>query len=1192
VTANVNVAQVRGLEGLADLRSLVRSLGFDTEGASYDISDELPAATEAMLIEQAGRRSSGYAVLLVDLAEQPRSFQKLGRHLITDVHDHPLAFCGVRGDGGVWSELVVLRPRWLVTRRDDDRRKEVLEVARLTVDLSGPTAHDLAVLSDLAWGPGDDTDRGRATQDRIDRAFDTRQVTRRFFDGLQAHRERLLHAVEGVCDEPEIKEAIVQAGGSERVSLRLLTQTLFCYFLQRKGLLEGDHHWIAARCREARQRGEPLHRTVIEPLFYDALAKPPDRRPEPWNRRGIPFLNGGLFERLYGDVPLPIPDEVFDPDNGLIGFLEGWTFTVAEENPSEPEVAVDPEMLGKIFESLAPAQEKEAHGIVYTPRPVVRFMCREALVPQLVRRLELTEELARTLLTDDHADDDVVARYGRADARGLFERLDRVAAELTVLDPAVGSGAFLIGMLTELLRLRAMAYRRLHGVEPEYSLQHAWKLGAAERNLFGVDIEPGAVEICKLRLWLSLVVDSPTDPEPLPNLDYRIVCADSLLDYVNRVQVQFTRESGEQETGEIRADVERLTELRHRYFAEADPEGKQRLRDKLRAEEDQVVLDLLERAKKAVPDETQRAELDELAEQFRSHERRMPVFMPGFSAPEVWEAGGWDVVMLNPPYLERKKVAESFPERYLTDLKEQYGRTMDLLAHFGLRSFDYARSGGTVAMIGNDSWFTSTDAADMRFHLFDTRRRLHGLARTRCFEGVAVNGGVFVAEKTPTTPAHDVRWVENHGREPEQMLGASIPAAARRALYPVEGSELWTVPLGEYRRLPHRPAFRPSPEARELIGRYEDCVLWESEFSHLYSGQDRSRSGWGLLPQTRNLSRRQNDWRRIGYYDQLEAGQFILAGLVIEGGQGLATADDRRFLAVLDGTPEAEDVRERQDEYLQRASTKTAPAARLAELRAEQLTNEQALGSLNAEFTPQQLGWPRSGLIRLADPNHVHAGELTEELKQDGIPGSAHWVPFEKGDQSEEGGGARWVRDNPLVIDWSPEIVALLRHRARHGPHRPYFRNEHAWGRAGATWNRVASYLRARRVPAGAIFSDMAPTVVPLPECSWLTANVLLALLNSSAADFCLRTFVGSRMHIEVGDVREIPLPVLDAAAASELDGLVEDAVAAKLERDAAEVEAKRQDAAERLREIEGRIDARVLDLYGLQRDADLWVVR
>jgi hypothetical protein len=205
-------------------------------------------------------------------------------------------------------------------------------------------------------------------------------VTRRFFIGLAEHHTALLDAVHHAVDTaPAALAGVKDAGGADRVALRILTQMIFCWFLQRMGVLAGDRDYF--RNRFVRRRGS-YYRTELEPLFYDALAKPVGDRPPHAAGAEVPFLNGELFERHYGDASLPLPDELFDVEGGLLGFLESWTFTIAEDIPDEVEVAVDPEMLGKVFENLIGDEEARRQGTVYTPRPVVHFMCRMADLPQ------------------------------------------------------------------------------------------------------------------------------------------------------------------------------------------------------------------------------------------------------------------------------------------------------------------------------------------------------------------------------------------------------------------------------------------------------------------------------------------------------------------------------------------------------------------------------------------------------------------------------------------------------------------------------------------------------------------------------------------------------------------------------------------------------------------------------------------
>ncbi len=193
-------------------------------------------------------------------------------------------------------------------------------------------------------------------------------------------------------------------------------------------------------------------------------------------------------------------------------------------------------------------------------------------------------------------------------------------------------------------------------------------------------------------------------------------------------------------------------------------------------------------------------------------------------------AGGWDIVIMNPPYVGRNEVRKRFDAGYLADLESHYGRTHDLMIHFGRRAFELANSQhGTVSMIFNDSIFTSVDADDFRRQLFDPEGRTLVLAaaRTRCFEGRAVNGGVIVASHE-RDPDDALRWVENHGHPPADLAGASVPAESADRPHPVGESELWVVPRSEYLRLPHRPLFRPSSEARALIGTFEQSAAGRS----------------------------------------------------------------------------------------------------------------------------------------------------------------------------------------------------------------------------------------------------------------------------------------------------------------------------------------------------------------------------
>ncbi len=1173
--------RLKAVTGLGEAIALFRELGFEGQAVPVDAAElGLGDHAENLVLRSGRGRSRGSAVFLAEASSRPRSLKGFGKRLILNFHDQPLGVVGIKGPEGRWERFIVVRPTWV---------KGVLNavrVAKLEVDVSSPTRHDADVLESVAWSGQD-----REAQDRIDRALDVEAVTRRFYLGLAAHHERLLEAVGEASDaNSAVLNGIKQAGGTERVALRILTQMLFCWFLQRMGLLAGDRDFL--RNRFVRKHG-PFYATELEPLFYQALARPVGERPLDAPGEEIPFLNGGLFERHYGDVSLPLPDDLFDLEDGLIAFLGGWTFTVAEDIPDEVEVAVDPEMLGKVFENLIGDEEARKQGTVYTPRPVVHFMCREALVPWLQDRLRIPEEWARRLLVEDEVMQAYAESEGSERALVLAEALDQQLSEVRVLDPAVGSGAFLLGMLAEFIRLRRLARVAVHGDEPSPHEIIEWKLQAIERSLFGIDINATAIELCRLRLWLSLLVELPPGetPHPLPNLEYRTIVANSLTDFVNGLEMQNTRE---RQTGlglEV-ADlpVETVQGFRHAYFAATEPDQKGFIREQLAEHENRLIEGLLDRARQHGERSPETlSQLEELRQRFLSFDREFPVFFPGFHAPDVWLEQGWDIAIMNPPYLGRKEIPQHLDRMRVSDYERHFGETNDLMVLFARRARQLTRPGGVVSMIFNDSIFTSADAEDLRREMF-TGSQVVVCARTKCFEGKAVNGGVIVQHLVTRDTPETLRWVEGYKRPTTDFSSASdpLPFSSETGAVAAAGQmEVFSAPGSVYRALPHRPLFRPSDGAVALLDRFTSVERWNSLDTP---------KGWRKLSNTRALEREIEDLASTGWYDRLEPGQWILLGYVVEGGQGLATADDKHFLGAVEGTDVAEEHLRNQDRLASLLDRELTLRAVFDKLMASGIPQEGALLALWDDMANDRVLsklWPKGGAFRIARKSDVRTQPLSDDERDEGIVSGPHWVPFEKGDQSQEVVGpdgrksllgARWIRDTPVVIDWSRDSVQLLRRRARGSStrRRPRLQNERLWFSEGVGWNAIASYLRCRRVSPTSMFGHGAPFVRPTVE--WLSRDSLMALLNSQVNDFIMRTFLGSRMNIQPGDIRRLPIPVLSGDQDDHLGDLAQRAVNEKRagdEGDAAQLVA-----------VEEEIDSYVRTLYGVPPSADLWVTR
>ncbi|MBI2407975.1 MAG: N-6 DNA methylase, partial [Gemmatimonadetes bacterium] len=324
-------------------------------------------------------------------------------------------------------------------------------------------------------------------------------LTRRFYRDL----EQAVHALgDGATGDAD--------GDTRRaLALRCVSRLLFLTFLEAKGWLDGDRAFLS---RHVAARGGNLHRALLEPLFFGTLNAPMTRRAPVARAFGrLPFLNGGLFTRDSLEKRHRALRFADDDIARVVGdLLTRYRVTAHEASAEFAEAAVDPEMLGRAFESLMASDERRNTGAFYTPSSMIRRITDLALDAQF------TDPTLRAAVDE--------ARTGRVADAVRAAQLRAALTDLRVLDPACGTGAFLVHAMTELSRLLAAAH------DPR--AEHERRRAVLSQSIFGIDINPTAVWLCELRLWLSVVVDSPErDPlrvPPLPNLDRHIRCADAL----------------------------------------------------------------------------------------------------------------------------------------------------------------------------------------------------------------------------------------------------------------------------------------------------------------------------------------------------------------------------------------------------------------------------------------------------------------------------------------------------------------------------------------------------------------------------------------------------------------------------------------------------------------------------------------
>ncbi len=416
---------------------------------------------------------------------------------------------------------------------------------------------------------GDDVHRIKLAS--LEEAFSIEKVTKEFFEKYHILYESLKSALDDILEKNDAVRADFAEKGVDTANFakKTLGQIVFLYFLQKKGWFgvergkswgTGPKHFL--RLLFDTRPYANFFNDILEPLFYEALAK--ERDQDYYSRFDckIPFLNGGLFDPLndydWVHADIHLPDELFsnqqktkegDTGTGILDCFDRYNFTVKEDEPLEKEVAVDPEMLGKVFENLLEVKDRKTKGTYYTPREIVHYMCRECLIAYLDRELVGLDEN----LFLRRADIEFLIRFGEwtqehdahvhekgveterysyqlpVSVRDKAGLIDEKLAAIRVCDPAVGSGAFLVGMMHEIVKAR-LTLTRYIGDQADRT-PYTLKRHAIQNGLYGVDIDPGAVEIAKLRLWLSLIVDEEDIREirPLPNLDYKIMQGNSLL---------------------------------------------------------------------------------------------------------------------------------------------------------------------------------------------------------------------------------------------------------------------------------------------------------------------------------------------------------------------------------------------------------------------------------------------------------------------------------------------------------------------------------------------------------------------------------------------------------------------------------------------------------------------------------------
>jgi len=426
---------------------------------------------------------------------------------------------------------------------------------------------------------------------------------------------------------------------------KLMGRLVFLQFLQKKGWLgvpvnaswgEGDREFIQNLFAECKDKDHFID-NELESLFNDLNN---EERKE-LTRYRTPYLNGGLFERDASDeTEFPLPAKYMQ---SLLNFFASYNFTIDENDPDDAEVGVDPEMLGRIFENLL--EDNKDKGAFYTPKEIVTYMCRESLIAYLQTDIEdeATKEAIRQFVTTHQLQEH------------LPDNIDQRLKDVKICDPAIGSGAFPMGLLKELFQCRTA----LEGITQSKAAEI--KKHIIQQNIYGVDIERGAVDIARLRFWLSLIVDEET-PQALPNLDFKIMQGNSLLEQYKGVDLStMTEKKYDKSEGlsffDNMVDVYRkdLRDMLAKYYNCTDHKEKKKLR-----------ANIINNVKKQLAEQRINVDFGDLD---LSGNTQFFLWHTWFY--DVFSQGGFDIVIGNPPYVQTKKGMVSVKEYPFSEGKDK-----------------------------------------------------------------------------------------------------------------------------------------------------------------------------------------------------------------------------------------------------------------------------------------------------------------------------------------------------------------------------------------------------------------------------------------------------------------------------------------------------------------------------------------
>ena len=1028
----------------------------------------------------------------------------------------------------------------------------------------------------------------------INEAFSVEALTKEFYNKLFEWYQWAVSPESGTYFPNDTNTSSDDFEDIDKKMIRLLTRLMFVWFIKQKELVPNtlfDESFLSKILKDfdpySSEQGN-YYNAILQNLFFATLNRAIE---DEEGKRGfahlkgqrdvktlyryaemftmseddvinlfadIPFLNGGLFECLdktkkkdgvekaynydgfsRNDNKWPngryrqrafVPNILFfDKEKGLLSILKQYNFTIEENTPTEQQVALDPELLGKVFENLLGAYNPETKetarnqsGSFYTPREIVNYMVDESIKTYLSGKSDISKADVKELLSDTFTYD--------AMKKQSYDNIASHLLNIKFLDPACGSGAFPMGLLNRMVDI----LQKIIQEKSTYEL----KLSIIENCIYGSDIQNIATQISKLRFFISLICDCEKDSSKpnfgiptLPNLETKFVTSNSLISLKKHKKNDQLDIFADSEFNPVNTKKEELHEVRKKHFRAKTANEKISLRKKderLRGE----LLELLEKDEIFAPEDARQMAL------WNPYDQN--AVSPFFDPEWMFDvADGFDVVIGNPPYISTKGVSVADKEKY----EIEFGFSDDTYNLFTFKGLSLTRVGGSLSYIIPKTFWTTQTKRNMRDlilgnqinYIFDTANP---------FDAVMVDTCIIQVVKKQRSLNHEIQFLDGTKNLTHPIIYKPIKQDV-------------------YLNTQNSVIFKPTSLNLRI---YE---LYGEKVKELYD------KWWDKIETSKKIA--QNKVELEAYRASLKPGDIALLGCLTEGGQGLATANNGKYVAVRRSTKWANNILESRPKKLAEAIKKKKIHVPQMDGFANErdflnsLTEHEIadlFDSLKEKYGRDIFG---QGYIYkiIEDSELADVEELTKDEKENGIdPSKNYYVPYDKGDKD----GNRWYLETPFAIAWSKENVHFLKtNSGKKGEGMPVVRNPQFYFREGLCWSDInTTYLKCRKkersihdVKSMSIFgvTDIVPE------------DYIITLINSTFISYYVDNFVNNTQTFQINDARQLPIIVPNNTEKDKALSFVNKAIQIKKTNDKFNNE---------LEDIQNEVDEYVKKIYNL----------